>query len=470
MRSFLLLLLFSGQVSLAQTVASYFEKNRNNEAIMTAFFTQMPKGGDLHTHYFGAIYAEALLEKLIEKDYFLNTETMAVSRHKGDTAHWESFAELKKKGLLDKYEQQIMQKWSIKDYNGVDYPSDKLFFEAFDKFLVAASEHYKEGLLELKNRAKNENVSYLEMQLGMIPQNLDLRQLQHHTQPLRRAAQKKDKNTVFKILDSLYTTIQIQNPERFANEYNEQIIRKLHEELKIDDPQFTMRYQNYLLRFFPPVDFFANLVLAFISANNSPLIAGINIVAPEDSKVALQDYDLQMLMFQYMHNRFPKVKYTLHAGELTLGLVKPEDLNFHVEAAVKVAQANRIGHGVDIAYETNSYETLKTMARKKIPVEINLTSNEFILKVRDNRHPILLYKQFGVPIVVSTDDAGILRTNLTEQFVLLAKRYPSISYTDIKQYVFNSIEYSFIQDEGVKMRLKEDLKRRFGIFEGLFEK
>jgi hypothetical protein len=27
-----------------------------------------------------------------------------------------------------------MEKWSAKDYNGVSYPSDKLFFEAFDKF------------------------------------------------------------------------------------------------------------------------------------------------------------------------------------------------------------------------------------------------------------------------------------------------------------------------------------------------
>jgi adenosine deaminase/adenosine deaminase CECR1 len=37
--------------------------------------------------------------------------------------------------------------------------------------------------------------------------------------------------------------------------------------------------------------------------------------------------------------------------------------------------------------------------------------------------------------VISTDDAGILRTNMIEQYVLLASRYKDVSYADIKQYV-----------------------------------
>jgi adenosine deaminase/adenosine deaminase CECR1 len=108
------------------------------------------------------------------------------------------------------------------------------------------------------------------------------------------------------------------------------------------------------------------------------------------------------------------------------------------------------------------------MAKNKIAAEINLASNEFILKVKENRHPITLYKQFGVPIVISTDDAGILRTNMTEQFVLLAKRYPVFSYADIKQLVYNSIQYSFIEDESLKVRLVKDLDERFKRFESNF--
>jgi adenosine deaminase len=81
-----------------------------------------------------------------------------------------------------------------------------------------------------------------------------------------------------------------------------------------------------------------------------------------------------------------------------------------------------------------------------------------------------LYKEFGVPIVISTDDAGILRTNMTEQYVLLAKRYKTISYIDIKQFIYNSINYSFIQDPAVKKQLIQDLDNRFKTFEGNFTK
>ena len=217
-----------------------------------------------------------------------------------------------------------------------------------------------------------------------------------------------------------------------------------------------------------PVDLFKNLVIAFISANDSPLVAGVNIVSPEDGETAMNDYWLHMLMFKYCHDRYPNVKYAMHAGELTLGLVLPEDLTWHISAAVYTAGANRIGHGVDLAYEKDSYNLLRYMKKNSIPIEINLVSNEFILKVKENRHPFSLYKEFGVPIVISTDDAGILRTNMTEQYVLLAKRYQNVSYNDIKQYVYNSINYSFIKEAAVKKQLLIDLDTRFKTFEAHF--
>jgi adenosine deaminase len=94
-----------------------------------------------------------------------------------------------------------------------------------------------------------------------------------------------------------------------------------------------------------------------------------------------------------------------------------------------------------------------------------LLVTRFILKVKDHRHLISLYKEFNVPIVISTDDAGILRTNMTEQYVLLAKRYPEVTYSDIKQYVYNSIHFSFIKnDTKVKQQLLKDLDQRFSAF------
>lgn len=454
----------------AQAPNDYFEKIRNNEAELTAFFSQMPKGGDLHHHFSGSIYAEPLLQRAITDDFYLNTETMDVLKEKPSTGNWVQFSTLKSNGTLDVYKQKIMQKWSVKDYNHVDYPSDKLFFESFMKFEPAIKGNFGQGLLELKNRAISENVSYIETQLSTIPTTMITDDLTQFNSRLRKLALLKDEKAITKSLDSLYNLLLKKDAESYATAFNTNFVAKLHKDLKIDDKQFTMRYQNFVLRFMEPVDLFKNLVIAFISADGSPLMAGVNIVSPEDGETSMKDYWLHMMMFKYCHSRYPNVKYTMHAGELTLGLVQPEELTWHIGAAVYTAGAHRIGHGVDMAYEKNSYDLLRYMAKKNIPIEINLVSNEFILKVKENRHPLTLYKQFGVPIVISTDDAGILRTNMTEQYVLLAKRYKEVSYSDIKQFVYNSINYSFIKEASVKKQLVLDLEKRFILFENQLSK
>ena len=454
--------------SYSQSTNDYFEKIRNNEAELTAFFSQMPKGGDLHHHFSGSIYAEPLLERAIADDFYLNTETMDVLKEKPGTGNWQLFSTLKSNGTLDAYKQKIMKKWSVKDYNHVDYPSDKLFFESFMKFEPAIKGNFGQGLLELKNRAISENVSYIETQLSTIPTAMNTDDLTQFNSRLRKLALIKDEKAMLKSLDSVYNSLLKKDAKSYATAFNTNFVAKLHKDLKIDDKQFTMRYQNFVLRFMEPVDLFKNLVIAFISADESPLMAGVNIVSPEDGETSMKDYWLHMVMFKYCHSRYPNVKYTMHAGELTLGLVQPEDLTWHIGAAVYTAGANRIGHGVDMAYEKDSYDLLRYMAKKTIPIEINLVSNEFILKVKESRHPLSLYKEFGVPIVISTDDAGILRTNMTEQYVLLAKRYKNVSYTDIKQYVYNSINYSFIKENVVKKQLIKDLDSRFKAFEANF--
>jgi len=461
--------IFIAQIGFSQTAENYLQKIRNNEALLTAFFQQMPKGGDLHHHFSGSIYAEPLLERAIAEDFYLNLETMAVSKTKPATGNWEKFSSLKNNGKLEQYEQQVMQTWSAKDYNG-SVPSDDLFFDSFMKFETTIQGHFAEGMLELKKRALAENVSYIETQLSTIPCDMNVSDLTDFNTKLRQAATQKDEKAVLKLLDELYKSLQQKDAKKYATDFNNNFIAKLHKDLKIDDDRFTMRYQNFVLRFMDPVDLFKNLTIAFISANDSKLVAGVNIVSPEHGENSMKDYWLHMVMFKFCHSKYPDVKYTLHAGELTLGLVQPEDLTWHINDAIHIAGANRIGHGVDIAYEANSYDLLRYMAKNNIPIEINLTSNEFILKVKENRHPFTLYKEFNVPIVISTDDAGILRTNMTEQYVLLAKRYPDVSYAIIKQYVYNSINYSFIQDASVKKQLVKVLDARFKTFEDKFSK
>ena len=115
-----------------------------------------------------------------------------------------------------------------------------------------------------------------------------------------------------------------------------------------------------------------------------------------------------------------------------MGLVPPRDLAFHIRDAVEVAGARRIGHGVDISYETDARALLKRMARDRVAVEINLTSNAVILGVKGRDHPLSLYREAGVPVVLSTDDEGVSRSDMTNEYVR-AVTEQSLRYADLKQ-------------------------------------
>ena len=167
------------------------------------------------------------------------------------------------------------------------------------------------------------------------------------------------------------------------------------------------RYIYQVFRNTPKESVLAQALLGFELASVDPRVVGINLVGAEDDYAAMADYADQMRIFAYVGGLYPKVPLSLHAGELTLGLVPPEGLCCHVRQAVEVADADRVGHGVDVMYEDDPEALLKDMAAKHVLVEINLTSNDDVLGIRGKRHPFPTYRKFGVPVALSTDDEGI---------------------------------------------------------------
>jgi adenosine deaminase len=150
-----------------------------------------------------------------------------------------------------------------------------------------------------------------------------------------------------------------------------------------------------------------------------------------------------MKMLEYLHSVYPKVHISLHAGELTLGLVPPEGLRFHIRQAVELGHADRIGHGVDVMYEEDARGLLKEMAQKHVMVEINLSSNESILGVNGAEHPFPLYRAAHVPVALSTDDEGVSRIDITGEYVRAALDY-HLSYQDLKQLARTGMEHNFL--------------------------
>jgi adenosine deaminase len=83
------------------------------------------------------------------------------------------------------------------------------------------------------------------------------------------------------------------------------------------------------------------------------------------------------------------------------------------------------------------------MAAKKVLVEINLTSNE-VLGVSGKNHPFPIYREFGVPVVLSTDDEGIERIDLTNEYVRAVESY-DLSYATSSSSCATALNTAFCQ-------------------------
>jgi adenosine deaminase len=150
-----------------------------------------------------------------------------------------------------------------------------------------------------------------------------------------------------------------------------------------------------------------------------------------------------MQMIDYLHRRYPQVHVSLHAGELVEGLVPPEDLRFHIRDSIEIGHAERIGHGVDVMNEKDPMQLLSEMAKRKVMVEVCLTSNAVILDVSGPRHPLSEYIRAGVPVALATDDEGVSRSDMTHEY-LRGAQDQKLSYLQLKKMARTSLEYAFV--------------------------
>jgi hypothetical protein len=209
-----------------------------------------------------------------------------------------------------------------------------------------------------------------------------------------------------------------------------------------------VRYLYQVLRGLPPEDVFAQIVLGFELASADPHFVGLNLVMPEDWYVPTHDFNRHMAMLDYLHSVYPKVHITLHAGELAAGLVKPEDLTFHIRASIERGHAERVGHGVSVMLEKDAIGLLKEMAARNVLVEINLTSNDQILGVSGDDHPLHTYMKYGVPTAISSDDEGVARSDMTHEYLRAVQGF-RLSYGELKRMTRQSLEHAFIPGESL---------------------
>ncbi len=434
--------------------------------------TMLPKGGDLHHHYSGAIYAETYLDWVAQKNYCIYTASDPGAKQfkyqirtqppaPGAPASGNCLSVPEIRAAKDTtFYRELLAQWSTMDFHThgqLQLPPDQHFFSTFDYFSAISGYSFKLGFEQLKRRAKDENVQYIESMVKSAPAplNTDL------AKAINALPADADDAALAAALAPYADFVQ---NDTAAQDAIAGYVHGLERDLAgIDDDEFTLRLQTYVSRNKTPAEVFAGLAGAFAASDKSPLIVGVNIVGPENGVVALRDYALHMRMFAFLKQRYPNVRLAMHAGELAPGLVPPEDLRSHIAGAVRVAGAQRIGHGVDIVHESRADLLLADLRSRQVAVEINLTSNDFILGIKGDAHPVTTYLRHGVPIVLSTDDAGVSRNDLSGEYALFASRYRP-SYDTLKQVVYNSIRYAFLTPTEKAAQARQ-LDARFARFE-----
>jgi adenosine deaminase len=425
------------QILAEQRTAAYFESVRDEPLALAAFLRAMPKGGDLHNHPSGAEYAERFIAYAAEDGLCVvrATMTLVAPEPPCDAADGRPAAAsaLADQQLYD----ALVDAWSMRNWNAARISGHDQFFGTFDRFGAAWNRRTGDVLADVIAQAGADNVTYLELMFGV------------------------DGGGASRLGDGVGWDDDLGRlRERLLAEGMGEVVAearrglddaeaRVRERLRCGTPAadrgcaVTVRYLQTGTRVLPPERVFAQFVAGYELVHADPRVVGINLVAPEDAYVARRDYRLHMAMLDYLHGVAPDVPIALHAGELAPGLVPPEDLRFHIRAAVEQGHARRIGHGVDVMYEDDPFGLLAELAQRNALVELLPVSNAQILGISGPQHPFPYYWAAGVPLALATDDEGVSRSTMSDQYQQAVESF-GLGYPELKQLARQSIEYAFL--------------------------
>ena len=329
--------------------ASYLESIRAQPPLVSAFLHDMPKGADLHHHLSGAVYAETFLQWAAQDSLCIVRATFTAVPPPCDAATRPPIASAFRDATLYG---DIVDAWSMRNWNPARENGHDQFFVTFGRFGAAGNNHLGDMVVEATKLAAGDHVSYLETMFTPERQSINLARRLGYDADFGRMRQKllgagfrdsvlREARASYDLADSVRAR-SCRAPAAAAAAC-----------------AVTVRYIYQVTRARAPEEVFAQILAGFETATADGRVVGLNLVQPEDDYTAMRDYSLQMRMIGFLRPLYPRVKVTLHAGELVPGLVPPEGLRFHIREAVEVAGAGRIGHGVDVLQETGAAQLLR---------------------------------------------------------------------------------------------------------------
>lgn len=137
---------------------------------------------------------------------------------------------------------------------------------------------------------------------------------------------------------------------------------------------------------------------------------------------------------------------TAHAGEVP----GSGDLETALELGV-----DRLGHGTDLARRP---ELLAEVIRRKIPIEVNLTSNLRTGAVAAlGEHPVRRWFDSGATLVLGTDDPGVFGNDLPGEYLLLHREL-GFSPAELVAVALQGVDALFLP-EAERRRMRREFER-----------
>ena len=147
----------------------YFQSIRKNPNLLLAFLREMPKGGDLHIHLTGSVYAESYIQWAAEEGECVYPKTLSFSAPPCNAPAVpvaNAFADTELYGNI--VDAISMRNWQYSGQSGHDH-----FFAVFGRYAQATNGTTDKALAETAARAASQHEIYQELMLTPTGKDLE---------------------------------------------------------------------------------------------------------------------------------------------------------------------------------------------------------------------------------------------------------------------------------------------------------
>lgn len=444
-----------------------FEICRRSPHLSKDYFKKFPLGADLHNHLCGAVLGEVWLRLAEKYKLFFCQINNAFIFSKTQDENYRPIQDLINDPVLSRQFRNVTSMQGAQSKPACE--GGQHFFDTFSSFESAAQcIPLKDQIEAAIMSALNANTEYLELMVDVI----DFKD--HPPLP----------EEYFDKFDSLYgenkysELLDILKP--WADRYCTEIKAKFDAIEKVDSQDLiekgfsssknltdinnplVVQFLADVSRLYDPPRFYAAINAVIQLCQSDSRFLGFTIAGPEHDYNAIKYFPTQMAIIRLLCGIHNFTNFTLHAGELVAMLTDEGTMQNRIKDSLATG-AKRLGHCACLSDSADWLTKLiPEMKAKDCLVEVCFSSNEAILGLTEKKHPVVLLQQHEIAWAAGSDDGGVTRSPLWNEYLKLAQAYPHFTYQDFKRMAYNSISYSFLPGDSIyESRKTYELKPLF---------